>query len=81
MASFCCLFRKFWKKVAFHVVIRTGENVCFVSFLFLKGVINPKKQFLMQNTHFISLRSTQALLDLVLKSRNRVSVENCKILQ
>ena len=47
--------------------------------MFLKGIINPKNQFFMQNTNFVSLWSTRTLLDLFLKSYNKFSEEIVKI--
>ena len=42
----------------------------------LKGIINPKNQFFMQNTNFIPFGSTRAFLDLFF--RNIFSAENRK---
>ena len=44
----------------------------------IKGIINSKKQFFMQNENLTSFWSTQTLLDLFLKSHNLFSGENCK---
>ena len=44
----------------------------------IKGILNLKNQFFMQNTNLISFWSTQVLLDLLLKSCNIFSAENRK---
>ena len=58
-------------------------NTIAAPFLFslrftLTGILNPENQFFMQNTNSMSFWSTQTFLDLLLKGRNRLSVENRK---